>query len=407
MQIVVICASAKYIAATVPFFVGILFIVQRFYMKTSRQIRLLDIAAKAPLLSHFIETMEGLSTVRAYGWQCFFEERTQELLGSSQKPFYGLYCVQRWLNLVLDLSIASLTILLSGIAVAVRGSLNSGLVALALVNIISLNGNVRLLVIQWSQLETSIAAVARIREYELETPSEVRPEQQEAVLPDGWPRLGRVELRQASASYSAGKSSLLSAVLRMLNLHHGCILIDDVDIAKVHPAQVRTRINTIPQAPYFLPGSSIRASVDPFGNLSDPDIASILQQVRLWEPLGSTIECLGLIVSDSLLSHGQRQLLSLARALGRRASSGNILLLDEPTSQLDLTTEEIVQQVIYSSFCDHTIISIAHRLTTVLDYDMVVVLDQGVAVEMGPPRELLSRPQSAFRELYRRQQGDN
>ncbi|GKZ51997.1 hypothetical protein AbraIFM66951_009158, partial [Aspergillus brasiliensis] len=203
MQLVVICASAKYIAATVPFFVGILFIIQRFYMTTSRQIRLLDIAAKAPLLSHFIETLEGLSTIRAYGWRCFFEERTQELLGSSQKPFYGLYCVQRWLNLALDLSIASLTILLSGIVVAVRGSLNSGLVALALVNIISLNNNVRLLVIQWSQLETSIAAVARIREYELETPSEVRPEQEEAVLPDGWPRLGRVELRQASASYSA------------------------------------------------------------------------------------------------------------------------------------------------------------------------------------------------------------
>lgn len=177
-----------------------MFFVQRSYLHSSRQIRLLDLAAKAPLFSHFAETLDGLVTLRALGWQTPYEERLQDLLTTSQRPFYALYSVQRWLNLVIDLIIAAVAIIFSGIAVALHGSLSTGLVGLALVNIITFNGNIRVLVVQYTNLETSIAAVARIRAYERVTPSEVRSGEEQEV-PQDWPRRGRLEIIQASASY--------------------------------------------------------------------------------------------------------------------------------------------------------------------------------------------------------------
>lgn len=201
MLLVIICVSGKYIAATIPFLLGVLYLIQRFYLRSSRQIRFLDIAAKAPLFSHFSETLDGLVTLRAFGWQTPYKGRMRKVLTTSQRPFYTLYAVQRWLTLVLDLVISGLAIILAGIAVAVQGSLSTGLVGLALVNLISLAGNVKLLVMQWALLETSLGAVARVRTYESITPSEVKPGEDREV-PTDWPRQGKVEIVAASARYS-------------------------------------------------------------------------------------------------------------------------------------------------------------------------------------------------------------
>ncbi|KAL4861204.1 hypothetical protein BDV12DRAFT_204240 [Aspergillus spectabilis] len=184
--------------------------------------------------------MDGLITVRAFGWQSAYKQRVQNILTTSQRPYYGLYCVQQWLILVLDLTVAGLTIILAGIAVAVQVSSSTGLVALALVNTSS------------------------------------------------------------------------STTLEELEL---------------------------------------------MGNLRD---------VQLWDHLGGSSQSLDLIMSESLLPHGQRQLLSLARALARRSSSGEFLLLDEATSQLGAITEGIVRRVALTAFLDDAIIAIAYRLETVL-----------------------------------------
>ncbi|CAG9987270.1 unnamed protein product [Clonostachys byssicola] len=431
LLLVIICISGRYIAATLPFFLGIMFYVQRSYLHSSRQIRLLDLAAKAPLFSHFSDTLDGLVTLRALGWQTSYEERLQDLLTTSQRPFYALYCVQRWLNLVIDLIIAAVAIIFSGIAVALHGSLSTGLVGLALINIITFNGNIRVLVVQYTNLETSIAAVARIRAYQKVTPSEVRPGEEQEV-PHDWPRQGRLEIIQASASYldldylvlknvsltipagskvgicgrsGSGKSSLFAVLLRMLNLQGGSVLIDGIDTADVPRKKVRERLNALPQQPYFIPNTSARTCIDPFSQLEDGEVVGILKEVQLWDHLGGTNAALDLVVSDSLLSHGQRQLLSLGRAMARRASTGKILLLDEATSQLDPDTEDIVRQVIRRCFLDHTVIAIAHRLDTIVDYDLVAVLDQGNVIEVGAPSDLLVRPSSAFRQLYDSQKG--
>lgn len=154
-----------------------------------------------------------------------------------------------------------------------------------------------------------------------------------------------------------------------------------------------------------MPNTSIRASIDTSARLRDDEIITILKEVELWKPLGGddNIAVLDLVLSNGLLSHGQRQLLSLARALARRVSTGNILLLDEVTSHLDPNTEETIRRVVRRCFSGYTVISIAHRLETIVEFDVVVVLDAGTVVEFGVPEELLSRSASAFRQLYERQ----
>lgn len=211
MLLVIICVSGKYIAATIPFLLGVLYLIQRFYLRSSRQIRLLDIAAKAPLFSHFSETLDGLVTLRAFGWQKFYEERMRRVLTTSQRPFYALYAIQRWLTLVLDLVIAGLAIIFAGIAVAMQGSLSTGLVGLALVNIISLTGNVKLLVVQWALLETSLGAVARIQAYEGITPTEVKTGE-DSEIPESWPSRGRVDIVGATTRYSESGPIVLSSL---------------------------------------------------------------------------------------------------------------------------------------------------------------------------------------------------
>lgn len=131
---------------------------------------------------------------------------------------------------------------------------------------------------------------------------------------------------------------------------------------------------------------------------------SILKEIQLWEHIGGNIVALDTIVDHSLLSHGQLQLLSLGRALARRASTGKILLLDEATSQLDQDAEHIVQQVIHRCFSDHTVVAIAHRLDTIIGYDLVAVLDEGNIVEFGEPKDLLLQPSSVFKDLWDKQQ---
>lgn len=190
----------------------------------------------------------------------------------------------------------------------------------------------------------------------------------------------------------------------MLDLHDGSVLIDGVDISKVPRAQVRSRLNAIPQEPFFIPNLSVRACIDPFGSLGDEAVVSILKEIQLWEQIGGNIGALDTIVDHSLLSHGQLQLLSLGRALSRRASTGNILLLDEATSQLDQDAEHIVQQVIHRCFSDHTVVAIAHRLDTIIGYDLVAVLDEGNIVEFGAPKDLLLQPSSVFKDLWDKQQ---
>lgn len=160
----------------------------------------MDIEAKAPLFSQFVECLSGLATVRAFGWQRQLEERNRQLLDISQKPFYLLWAIQRWLTVVLDLVIAAMAVILVVILVKLRGTISAGYVGVALLNILTLNQSIKLLITYWTMLETHIGAIARIRNFEQSTPSENLPTESNEP-PSGWPSNGTIEFKHLFAAH--------------------------------------------------------------------------------------------------------------------------------------------------------------------------------------------------------------
>lgn len=421
MGAILMCLSAGYFAAVMPPVILIMWILQKYYLRTSRQMRLLDLEAKSPLYSHFIESLSGLATIRAFGWVDAFEEHNLELLESSQKPFYLRLCIQRWLALILDLLVALLAVILMVLVVKLRSSISAGYVGLALLNVLSFNETLAMIIRNWTNLETSTGAVSRVKTFNMQTSSENLPGEVNEP-PTDWPTHGAIEFQNVCASYTtggntvvknltmniqpgqkigicgrsgSGKSSLITSLFRMLELSPGSrILIDGLDIATVPRQRVRAALNAIPQEPFFL-RSTIRKNADPRSLHSDTAIISAIQKVELWD-LVAAKGGLDAEMDADFFSHGQRQLFCLARAILRRSK---IVVLDEATSSVDPASDRLMQRVIRKEFADCTILAVAHRLETVLDFDRIAVMDGGELLEFEEPGALLAR-ESAFRELY-------
>ncbi|KAJ5629255.1 P-loop containing nucleoside triphosphate hydrolase protein [Penicillium herquei] len=415
-------AGASYLTATIiPFCALVIYYVARHYVRTSRQLRLLDMEAKAPLFSHFLESLSGLTSIRAYGWSEDYQRRSQLALDISQRVYYPRRCIQRWMNVALDLLVAVIAITVISVAFAMKGKSSSNLLGIALFNIVNFSVTLQSLVQEWTGLETSIGGVARIRSYVQQAKTEDLDTEVE-VVSKAWPLNGDVEISNVSASYDcspepvlqdinlkisagekialcgrtgSGKSSLISTILRTLEISNGTICIDGMDISKISRSHIRSSLNTIPQQAFFLSGS-IRLNASPHGDVLDEVIIDALREVNLWSYLESK-GGLDADMSEDLLSHGQQQLFCLARAL---CKSSRIVILDEATSSVDSETEKLMQHVIRTRFKDQTIIAIAHKLESILDFDKIAFLDQGRVVEFDTPQNLLSKEGSAFRSLY-------
>ena len=187
-------------ALTIPGLVLALYLLQKVYLRTSRQIRFLDLEAKSPLYSHFLETLEGLSTIRAFGWQERSIATHIKRLDSSQRPYYLLLCIQRWLNLVLGLLVTAIAVTVVALAFTLRNSSDSGLLGIALNGVLGFNQSLEMLMMFWTLLETSIGAIARVKTFVANTESEDKAgENFEPGLE--WPSRGAIEFRNVSASY--------------------------------------------------------------------------------------------------------------------------------------------------------------------------------------------------------------
>lgn len=436
-----IASSTGYIAISFPFLAAVFVYIQRGYLRTSRQLRLLDLEQKAPVYTQFLETLSGLPTIRAFGWAAPALDLNHELVDRSQQPFYLLLMVQQWLTLVLNLVTAALAVLIVGLAVRLRGSVSVGLTAVSLVQLITLAENLKILIQFWTSLETSIGAVARIKNFGEETPDERQPgENQEP--PRDWPARGDIEIRDLSVSYGedlehkaldgvtltiragekvgicgrtgSGKSTLLLSLLRLLHSTSGTIHIDGADLATMPRDTVRSRLVAVSQDLFFLPGTT-QQNLDPHGSAGTstttagspplPAIEAVLRRVGLWDAVAAAGGP-GATFDEARLSHGQRQLFSLARALlrvggGGGGAEGKVVLLDEATSGVDAQTDELVRGVVREELGGCTVVSVAHRLEAIVDFDRVVVLEGGFVAEEGRPRELLARPGgSRFKELW-------
>ncbi|MCJ1394407.1 hypothetical protein MMC18_007285 [Xylographa bjoerkii] len=422
IKLIILCAIGKYLAGSVPVLAVVLFFVQSYYLRTSRQVRLLDIEAKAPLYTHFLETIQGISTIRAFNWEGQYREQGQRLLNQSQKPVYMLFCIQQWLTLVLDLVVGAIAIILVAMITSLKDRFSAASIGVALNLLLTFNETLTQAIKMWTMMETSIGAVSRVQRFVQETPSEehCRASQQPPPHPE-WPFHGAIEFQDVTAGYDrakapvlrhvnltiqpgqkfavcgpsgSGKTSLVMALLQMLEIQEGSVTIDGRDISTIERSDIRARLNVIPQDPFFLPGTT-RFNLDPHQRVSDADIESAIKKVGLWDRFNTNG---GLDMEFSALewSLGQRQLLALARALIVRSP---ILILDEATSSVDWETESIMQEIIDREFARETVIAVVHRFRYIDRYDRVVVLKHGELLECDTWTALLERD-SEFRKLY-------
>ncbi|KAF3803885.1 ABC transporter FUM19 [Colletotrichum gloeosporioides] len=397
-QVALVATASPWLTISYPFLILVFYGIQRFYLRTSQQLRPLDIELKGPLYTHFLDTLRGITTVRAFGWSQQYVERNQQLLDASQRPNYLLQMIQQWLSLVLNVVVVVIVTLLVTLSLKLRSSL--GLTAVALVNLMSLSQMLRSVVIGWALMETSITAVARIKEFELTTPRENDLNSEGAMIHGAVS--GKIEYKNLTVSYGlsnenlalknvnlvieagqkigvcgrsgSGKSSLVASLFRLLDVRQGKIVIDTNDINDYSLSNLRSNINAIPQDPFITSGN-FREVLDPYGASPDHAIQEALRKVKLFEYVQSHGGLEGSVKSESL-SHGQKQLLSLARAILRRCS---IVVLDEVTSSLDLETEQLIWDVLQEEFRGCTIVAIAHRLETIVSFDRVAVMDEGIS----------------------------
>jgi ATP-binding cassette subfamily C (CFTR/MRP) protein 1 len=418
-----ICISTSYFAIVLPFVLIITYILQKFYLHTSRQIRLMDLEAKAPLYSNFLETLSGLVTIRAFGWSKNMEKRNMAFLDASQRPFYLLYCIQRWLALVVDLLVAALAVILVALIVRFRHDADAGFVGVALINIMSFNTTLSVVINNWTAIETSLGAVSRIKSFVGNTRSENLLQESQEVPPD-WPSQGSILISDVSACYAldqhpalhnislsipasqkigicgpsgSGKSSFIALLFHMMEIKEGSIVIDGFDLSTIPRQVLRERLTVIPQEPIFLKGT-VRQNLDPLGlGKDDSAIEVVLKKVGLWSIVTNAGGLDVPMEAEDLLSHGQRQLFCLARAMLR---SSKVLILDEATASVDLQTDKLMQQIISDHFTDCTIISIAHRLQTIRNFDKIAVFENGRVAEYGEPDALLTDAASKFKSLW-------
>lgn len=198
VQLIILCVLGRYLAASIPVLAVVLFLVQRYYLRTSRQVRLIDIEAKAPIYKHFIETINGVSTIRSYDWRATFQEQLRRLLDQSQRPFYMLLNIQQWLILVLNLTVGALAVIIVAIATSSTDKISSGALGVALVLVLDFNAHLTQCIRAWTMMETSIGAVARIQQFVHETP--VEPSGYE-IPPPNWPTRGVIRFQNIVASY--------------------------------------------------------------------------------------------------------------------------------------------------------------------------------------------------------------
>jgi ATP-binding cassette, subfamily C (CFTR/MRP), member 1 len=192
--------SSGYMAISIPVLFITLYFLQKFYLRTSHQLRSLDLEAKSPLLEHFMETLQGLTTIRALSWTDHLVSDAFHQLDQSQKPFYLLLCIQRWLTLVLNCVVACLAVVLMTLTATLRDNINSGLLGVSMVSVVNFGQTLSSFISYWTTLETSLTAIARIQNYVVDTPGG-NTALQTAELPSDWPVEPRIKIQHMSASY--------------------------------------------------------------------------------------------------------------------------------------------------------------------------------------------------------------
>eukprot|EP00249_Psilotum_nudum_P023830 c28999_g1_i2 orf=516-5060(-) len=399
---------------------------QSYFITTSREITRLDSITKAPVIYHFSETVAGIATIRCFGKEEEFSQVNLDRVNTNMKMDFHNNSSNEWLGLRLE-AIGTAVLCTAALLFVVLpdGAINSGLVGLALSYALGLNTSLYWSVWLTCTVENKMVSVERIRQYTV-LPSEAPLEIKNCLPSPSWPEVGKIVTKTLKLRYrpntplvlkgvsftieggqkvgvvgrtGSGKSTLVQAIFRLIEPASGQILVDDVDIATLGLHDLRSRFGVIPQEPVLFEGS-IRNNIDLFGVHTDEEIWKVLEKCQLVDIVREKFEKLDAPVVEygENWSLGQRQLFCFARALLKHCQ---ILFLDEATASVDSQTDAVIQTLIRDELREHTVVSIAHRIPTVIDYDRVLVMDAGRVKEFSTPASLLSNSNSLFSALVK------
>ncbi|KAJ3358588.1 hypothetical protein GGF32_010109 [Allomyces javanicus] len=420
--VVMIVSTPPFAGPLVPLLV-LYWFAQKFYRASSREFKRLDSLSRSPLYSQFSESLTGIVTIRAYREQSRFAALNRVLIDNNNRPIYMQTCAQRWLSLRIEM-IGNFLVFFAGLfGVTANGSISASLIGLSLSYALQITGVLNWCVRQAAEVEIQMNSVERLDYYAEHLESEAPPVTDVRPAPE-WPAHGEIELKNVTMAYradldpvlknvslkipagfkagivgrtGAGKSTLIVALFRLVELREGSITIDGMDISQLGLADLRQRLSIIPQDPVLFAGT-VRSNLDRFGTASDAVLWECLERAGLKNYVQSLDGKLDASVAENGedMSVGQRQLMCLARAMVKQSK---ILIMDEATASVDLETDALIQKAIRRDFAGATVITIAHRLNTIIDYDMIVQMDHGRVAECGTPAELLARPDSMFAAL--------
>ncbi|KFH67722.1 hypothetical protein MVEG_06454 [Podila verticillata NRRL 6337] len=397
-----------------------------FFQATNREMKRLDSNLRSHLFSYFSEMLSGLGTLKAYHEHGIDKaiRRNQHNLDRSNKAFYPLSCGARWIGFRVYLVGNLLSLVAVVIMVYSRTSIVPAVAGLVLSYLARLSSELCFAVQCYALVENNMSSVERLMYYAENLDQEPPAEKPESKPPGCWPEHGRIVFKNVSMRYrpelplvlnnvsfdiqagdkigvvgrtGAGKSSLIQALFLLVLPETGEIRIDGVETGSIGTADLRSNIAIIPQDPVLFQGT-FRYNLDPLKRYTEQELWLVLEAVDLKSYVKAQEGGLDAPVSaqGENLSVGQRQLVCLARALLTKAK---VVVLDEATASVDLATDSLIQKAIRVDFKDSTVITIAHRLNTVVDYTRILVMDQGQVSEYDTPVTLLDDRESAFSKM--------
>ncbi|KAI8569712.1 hypothetical protein RHMOL_Rhmol02G0298900 [Rhododendron molle] len=398
----------------------------RFYFASAKELMRIDGTTKSSVASHLAESVAGAVTIRAFGEEDRFFSENLQRIDANASAFFHNFSANEWLIQRLEILCA---IILScsalGMTLISSDASESGFIGMALSYGLSLNIFVVASVQNQCTMSNSIIAIERLEQY-MHIPSEA-PEIIESNRPAlNWPEFGKVEIRDLKVRYrpnsplvlrgiscvfeggdkigivgrtGSGKTTLISSLFRLVEPTEGSIIIDDINISTLGLHDLRSHFGVIPQDPTLFSGS-VRHNLDPLMEHTDQEIWEVIEKCQLREAVQVKEKGLSsLVVQDGLnWSMGQRQLFCLGRALLKRRK---ILVLDEATASIDNATDSLIQKTIRTEFADCTVITVAHRIPTVMDSTMVLSISDGQVVEYDKPVKLMSKEDSLFGQLVK------
>ncbi|OMO98911.1 hypothetical protein COLO4_13638 [Corchorus olitorius] len=397
---------------------------QQYYISSARELARLVGVCKAPVIQNFAETLMGATTIRSFDQELRFQEINMKLNDAYSRPKFNVAGAMEWLCFRLDL-LSSITFAFSlfFLISIPEGIIDPAIAGLAVTYGLNLNMVQAWVVWNVCNMENKIISVERMIQYS-NIPSEPALVI-ESNRPDAsWPCLGEVDILHLKVRYAphmplvlrgltctfpgglktgivgrtgSGKSTLIQTLFRIVEPTEGQIIIDGVNISSIGLHDLRSRLSIIPQDPTMFEGT-IRSNLDPLEEYTDEQIWEALDKCQLGDEVRKKEGRLDSTVSENgdNWSMGQRQLVCLGRVLLKKSK---ILVLDEATASVDTATDNLIQTTLKEHFSDCTVLTIAHRITSVLDSDMVLLLNQGLIEEYDSPARLLENKSSSFAQL--------